>query len=85
MLTNHKEALSHQYAPCPIALKQIDAMIKSVDLRIGRNQAAIEELARQQSGDKRKTGLYTIHKRLGLYGSHYDSGGNRRICQHFKP
>lgn len=35
MLTNHKEALSHQYAPCPIALKQIDAMIKSVDLRIG--------------------------------------------------
>ncbi|WP_438590616.1 IS110 family transposase [Duncaniella muris] len=66
MLTNHKEALSHQYAPCPIALKQIDAMIKSVDLRIGRNQAAIEELAGNNPEIKEKLDYIQSIKGLGF-------------------
>ena len=66
MLTNHKEALSHQYAPCPIALKQIDAMIKSVDLRIGRNRAAIEELAGNNPEIKEKLDYIQSIKGLGF-------------------
>lgn len=47
MLTNQKEALSHQHEPSLIAISQINALIKSVDLRIERNQASIEELKTQ--------------------------------------
>lgn len=44
MLTNHREALSHQYNLCSTAIKQIDALIRSVDLRISKSQGLIEEL-----------------------------------------
>lgn len=45
MLTNHKEALSHSYNPSAEALRQVDALIKSVDLRIDDNIASIKHVA----------------------------------------
>lgn len=66
MLTNHREALSHRYEPSPNAIKQINALIKSVDLRIDRNQALIEELAGNNQDIQEKLGYLQSIKGLGF-------------------
>jgi len=45
MLVNQKEALTHQYEPSAGVIRQVDALIKSVDLRIENNLASIKEIA----------------------------------------
>lgn len=45
MLVNQKEALTHQYEPSAGVIKQVDALIKSVDLRIENNLASIKKIA----------------------------------------
>lgn len=66
MLTNHKEALSHQYAPSSIAVNQVNALIKSVDLRIDRNQALIEKLAGSNQDIQEKLDYIQSIKGLGF-------------------
>lgn len=66
MLTNHKEALSHQYEPSLIAISQVNALIKSVDLRIERNQASIEELAGNNPEIKEKLDYIQSIKGIGF-------------------
>lgn len=66
MLINHKEALSHQHAPSPDAVSQINALIKSVDLRIEKNKASIEELAGNTPEIKEKLGYIQSIKGLGF-------------------
>lgn len=62
MLVNHREGLSHQYEPSAEAMKQINATIKSIDLRIEKNQAAIEALVEL----KEKAGYIQSIKGFGL-------------------
>lgn len=66
MLTNHKEAVSHQYEPSLIAIMQVNALIKSVDLRIERNQASIEELAGNNPEIKEKLDYIQSIKGIGF-------------------
>jgi len=66
MLKNHKEAMSHQHTPCSIALDQINSLIKSVDLRINRNQASIENLANSNPDIKEKLGYIQSIKGMGF-------------------
>lgn len=66
MLTNQKEALSHQFAPSSIAINHTNAMIRSVDLRIERTQAAIEGLADNNPEIREKVDYIQSIKGLGL-------------------
>lgn len=66
MLANHREALSHQHAPSTDAISQIDALIKSVDLRIEKNKASIEELAGNNREISEKLAYIQSIKGLGL-------------------
>lgn len=66
ILTNQKEALSHQYNPSPRAVNQVNALIKSVDLRIAKNQKQIEELAAKSSEIKEKLDYLQSIKGLGF-------------------
>jgi transposase len=69
MLTNHKEALTHRYEPSPNAIRQVNALIKSVDLRIDRNEALIEELAGNNPEIKEKLSYIQSIKGLGFLAS----------------
>lgn len=69
MLVNHKEALSHGYNPSPEAIGQVNAMIESVDLKIDRNQASIEELVENTPQIKECLGYIRSIKGIGFLGA----------------
>lgn len=69
ILINQKEALSHQYNPSTLAVKQLNALIKSVNLRIDKNQLLIEELVGKSSEIKEKVYYLQSIKGLGFLTS----------------
>lgn len=66
MLLNHKEALSHSYEPSKEALSQINAIIKSVDIRIDSNSAAIQHVVANDSEINEKLKYIESIKGIGF-------------------
>lgn len=68
-LYNQKEALSHRYSPSPEAVRQINALIRSVDLRINKTNESIESLVANTPEIKEKLGYIQSIKGLGFLGA----------------
>lgn len=69
ILLNQKEAMTHQYDPSPDAVRQIDALIENVDLKIDENLKLIETLVGKTPELKEKMEYLQSIKGFGFWAA----------------